>query len=90
MHESACTYAARNYPKLVIQIMFKNFLSYLYHHMQFIHQNVTEGKSYIDLITISEEFLFQFFEKIACLDIQVDEGSGLSSGSKCMLLTSRL
>ena len=62
--------------------------------MLFIHQIFTEGKSYIDLLTISEEFLFQFFEEIACLEIrnefQVDEGSGFSNDSKCMLLISRL
>ena len=54
--------------------------------MQFMHQIFTEEKSCIDLLTISEEFLFQFFEEIACLEIrnefQVVEGSGFSNGSK--------
>ena len=59
-----------------------------------MHQIFTDEKSYIDLLTISEEFLFQFFEEIACLEIrnefQVDEGSGFSNSSKYMLLISRL
>ena len=61
--------------------------------MQFMHQIFTEGKSYIDLLTISEEFLFNFLKEFHAWKfamIQVDEGSGFSNGSKCMLLISRL